>query len=99
MFYVLKLLIKLIGSFVYDKPQEGEFNNRSFNPKKFSIFILILSLILYSTTISLRVYRLAIETRQLRLNKIYYICKYTQKCDNISPELYKKLDKDLSDSK
>lgn len=91
--------MKLIGSFIYDKPEQGDFNNRAFNPKKFAIFILILSLVMYSTTITFRVYRLAIETRQLRLSKIYYVCKYTQKCSSITPELYKKLDKEMTETK
>lgn len=99
MFFMFKIVIELLKNIIYDNSKEGDFKDKNFNPKKFSIFIFTLALILYSTTISIRVYRMATEIRAFRQEQNFYYCRFIQKCDKIAPEVYSRLNSEFEQKK
>ena len=63
---IARLCLLLLKDLIFDNPEEHKFSSSKFNARKFSVFVLVVSLLVFDIAVGLKMVEMAKHTTELK---------------------------------
>ena len=71
--FIIKYMLKYLADLVFDHQNEYNFKSPEFKPRKFALFLLVCSLLIYNTMLTVRMFNMAIDFSESKAKVIAYV--------------------------